>query len=95
MLIQIDTVFVKVRNLFVSHEMCQKREKREREAKDLFYFSHLNTFQLLFNLKRDILLSFSLTRPMRYRYGLRCITINRGSPIRSKYLNMVTQIKIL
>ena len=51
---------------FVTHEMCRKRAKeREREANYLFHFFPLNTFQLLFNLDRDIL-SFSLTRPMRH-----------------------------
>ncbi len=35
---------------FVTHEMCRKREKRERERPiTCFIFSHLNTFQLLFN----------------------------------------------
>ena len=44
---------------------CAERErKREREANKLFYFFPLNTFQLLFNLDSDILLSFSLTWPL-------------------------------
>ena len=36
---------------FVTHEMCRKREKREREREVITcsIFSHLNTFQLLFN----------------------------------------------
>ncbi len=45
---------------FVSHEMNRKRAKEWERPITCSIFSHLNTFQLLFNLNRDIL-SFSLT----------------------------------
>ena len=47
---------------FVTHEMCRKRAKERERGQLLVSFFPLNTFQLLFNLDRDIL-SLSLTRP--------------------------------
>jgi hypothetical protein len=48
---------------FVTHKMYRKRAKEKERPKTCSIFSHLNTFQLLFNLDSDIL-SFSLTWPL-------------------------------